>query len=135
MRRDAGREAGFSLIEVLVSLAVTGIALGAAFFMFGAALRSNVQAERTTIATLIAESKLAEAGIAAPLQLGRATGRTGDGYAWATEVRAYRPPGDDDVAQLPVRAFEVLVTVAWGDDGRNAVSFRTVRLRPRTRDE
>jgi len=131
MRRDAG----FSLIEVLVSLAVAGIALGAAFVLFGTALRGNAQAERTTMATLIAESKLAEAGMAAPLRPGRTTGRIGDGYAWATEVRPYRPPGEDADVTLPVRAFEVVVSVSWGDDGRNPVSLRTLRLRPRTRDE
>ncbi len=137
MRRDTGREAGFSLIEVLVSLAVAGIALGAAFFLFGTAMRGTVQAERTTMATLVAESKLAEAGLAAPLQPGRTSGRTGDGYRWTTEVRPYRPPGDDAAAPavLPVRAFEVTVTVAWGDDDRNAVSLMTLRLRNRTREE
>lgn len=135
MRRKADREAGFSLIEVLVSLAVTGIALGAAFFLFGSALRGSLHAERTTMATLVAESKLAEAGIAAPLQPGRTAGRTGDGYAWVTEVRPYRVLRDDGTASLPVNAFEVVVTVAWGDDDHSAVSLRTLRLRPRTRNE
>lgn len=135
MRRKAGHQAGFSLIEVLVSLAVTGIALGAAFFLFGSALRGNVRAERTTMATLIAESKLAEAGLAAPLKPGSTSGRVGDGYIWAAEVRPYRAPGNDGTASLPVRAFEVVVTVAWGDDDRTAVALRTLRLRPRARDE
>jgi general secretion pathway protein I len=128
-------ESGFTLLEVLVALAITGLAVGAAFQIFGTMFQGQARAERVTTALLIAESKLSEVGTVIPLKLGSETGRTAEGYSWRTEVRD--PEGIDakETEQAPIRAFEVGVTVSWPGAGSDGISLSTLKLRPKDRDE
>jgi prepilin-type N-terminal cleavage/methylation domain-containing protein len=132
--KAGSRQYGFTLLEVLVALVVTGLAVGAAFHLFGTAFKGQAHAERATSAILFAQSKLAETGAASLLAEGRRSGRTADGLRWQTEVTPY-----SDVARplpdgLQVLAFVVTVTVSW--DGRgDGITLRGMRLRPRRRDE
>lgn len=135
MERSPQAQAGFTMIEVLVALAVAGLVLGAVFHFFGTTFQGNERAQRTTLALLVAESKLAEVGVTLPLSAGRHTGRTADGHAWVAEVRDYLPPDGIDPATLPLKAFEVEVTVTPAGRAGDAVSLATLRLRPRERHE
>lgn len=123
------------MIEVLVALAVAGLVLGAVFHFFGNTFQGNERAQRTTLALLVAESKLAEVGVTLPLRAGRHAGRTRDGYAWVAEVRDRPPPDGIDPATLPLKAFEVEVTVTLAGNARDAVTLATLRVRPKERDE
>ena len=127
-------QAGFTLIEVLLALAVAGLGLAAVFHFFGTSFQGQTRSQRTTQALLVAESKLAEVGVTFPLGTGRRRGRTGDGYAWVAEVGDYPPPDGIDPGALPLRAFRITVSVTWNDGGEG-VSLETLRLAARRRDE
>ena len=65
---------GFTLLEVVVAVAILALTLGAVMRVFGASLRGLAAAERHTVATLHAQSKLAEIGIEEALAAGDASG-------------------------------------------------------------
>ncbi len=121
------RQGGFTLIEVLVALAVMGLGLGAIFQLYGNLFESGARAEKTTQALLIAESKLAEFTIDANLTAGRHSGETKYGYAWTAAITA----ADDPANSSSVRAFTVTVTVARGNSP--PLSLQTFRLRAERR--
>lgn len=59
-RADAGRTAGFTLLEVLVALAVLGVALVAAVEGIAATTRGAVAVRRSLAAVALAEARLEE---------------------------------------------------------------------------
>lgn len=54
------KKAGFTLLEVMVAVAILGIALTAIFSSEAGAIRTSNRARRTNVATLLARCKLAE---------------------------------------------------------------------------
>ena len=133
LRARGKRDAGFSLIEVLVALAITASVFLVASRLYGSALGATARSEQMTQAALAAESKLAELGVIEPLRVGRTEGRTSD-YRWTSEIRDYAGLSAETQERLPVRAYEVIVTVAWGASETAAVSIRSVKLGPRPRE-
>ena len=128
------RESGFSLIEVLVALAITASVFLVASRLYGSSLGATARSEQMTQAALAAESKLAELGVVEPLRVGRTEGRSGD-YRWSAEIRDYTGISAEMQERLPVRAYEVAVTVAWGAGETAAVTIRSVKIGPRPRRE
>lgn len=120
------REAGFVLLEVLIAAVLAALTLIVVFHSYSTAFSGSERTERVTIALLAAESKLAEIGVAAPLQPGETTGRLEGGYGWRAEVRPYGALPEDEFGGPPVRAYEVEVTVSWG--GGQSVSLSSLRL-------
>jgi len=59
-RHAGGRRRGFTLIEVLVALAVVGLALGAALSVTGSSIRSHEHARLNTLASWVAMELRAE---------------------------------------------------------------------------
>lgn len=133
LRATGKRDAGFSLIEVLVALALTASVFLVASRLYGSALGATARSEQMTQAALAAESKLAELGAVEPLRVGRTEGRTGD-YRWTAEVRDYTGISAEMHERLPVRAYDVTLTVAWGATETSVVTIRTVKLGPRPRE-
>ena len=114
------REAGFTLIEALVALAVLGVVLAAVLRAYGAGFRSAERAETRTQALLIAESRLAEAA-ASLREPGEASGAQGP-YAW----RIVAAPFPLDGVEKPLLRLEARVVAPDGGEVRLA----TLRLRP-----
>ncbi len=136
---------GFTLIEVLVALVMTGLVVGVVFQLFGGAIQGHARADRLTMALLVAESRLAELGATVKLKPSTRRGRTADGYRWTIEIRAHQSQPTGDATPLfgnspaintsPVRAFDVFVSVIGDRDGDRQVKLETMRLRARNRDE
>ena len=125
------RDAGFTLLEVLVALAVIGLALGTIAGVFSTGLMGHETASAAETALSVAEEQLTLA--AATPHLGANKGVYAGRFTWQTTVARYN--GDDDKAadipsQLP-RLYRVAVSVAWRD-GRRAreLSLSTLRLGP-----
>lgn len=116
MRRDAG----FTLIEALVALAILGVALAAVLRAYGAGFRSAERAEAATHALLLAESKLAEA--AATLREPSDQRGVEGAYAWRVIAQPYPVEG----VERPLLRLEVRVA---GPDGGEA-RLATLRLAP-----
>jgi general secretion pathway protein I len=111
---------GFTLIEVLVALAIAGLALALLFRGGIDGLVAARLAGRMEEAVARAQSRLAAACHGTRLVPGTQSGDDGSGFAWRTEVRpatvATVPRGSDDEPKRPFRAtlYAVRVTLAWG---------------------
>jgi general secretion pathway protein I len=128
-RQLAGRQSGYTLIEVLVAFMILALALTVLLRFFSGGLRNESVSSDYAVATLIAESRLAAAGIDIPLRPGETSGTEGERFEWTVSVQDYQPwPGYRSAAK-GVDAYRVTVTVEWphGDNTRR-VGLSTVRL-------
>lgn len=126
-RRDS---AGFTLIEVLVALAIVGLALGAVAATFGNSLTAHETAADAEAALAVAEEQLALAA-AAP-RPGNAAGNFAGRFAWRTTVAPYEDGSKtaDPTHSAPV-LYRVAVSVAWRDGRRSReIALSTLRLGP-----
>ena len=129
-RQLDGRQSGYTLIEVLVAFMILALALTVLLRIFSGGLRNVSVSSDYATATLIAESRLAAAGIDVPLRPGETSGTEGERFAWTINVQDYQPfPGYRSAAK-GVDAYRVTVKVEWphGDKMRR-VGLSTVRLR------
>ncbi|MBY6204748.1 type II secretion system minor pseudopilin GspI [Halomonas denitrificans] len=86
---------GFTLIEVLVALAVVALALGALARAAGNAAAVQYEAERRTFALWVASNRLAELELA-PVAAGRSNGATRlGGIDWRWQVDIAPAPGGE----------------------------------------
>lgn len=124
------RQAGFSLLEVLVAFAILGISLGVLLQAFATGLRNAGMADDYSRATLYAESILAAIGRETPLGEGNHSGPIDDRFSWRSSVTPYV---DDmpDPEITKVRAYRVGVEVFWeGSSQTRSVALETLRLAP-----
>jgi type II secretion system protein I len=116
---------GFTLLEVLVALAVLSFAIVVSIQAFAGGLRLLKLSGEHQEAMLIADQKARE--ITSPTSGGIDSGSEG-AYAWEREVKIVATP-DLDVEGRAVkwRVWEVDVRVRWGDRERRQVSVATLR--------
>lgn len=123
--------AGFSLIEVLVALIVTGLALAAAAGVFRTGLLGHEAAAGTDAALALAEEKIATAGVTEPLRPGHRAGLFGERFQWQVSIEPYQEKSSAGFDQpLPdLQLYRIAVTVAWRDGHRQrALALDTLRL-------
>lgn len=127
--RGGAAAAGFTLIEVLLALAIVGLALGALAGVFSNGLLGHQTASDAEAALSVAEEQLALA--AATLQPGTTRGNFAGRFAWQATVSRYRDDGDKD-ADIPTtlpQLYRVAVSVSWRDGYRSRqVALQTLRL-------
>ncbi|HTW50586.1 MAG TPA: prepilin-type N-terminal cleavage/methylation domain-containing protein [Stellaceae bacterium] len=123
------RQAGFTLIEVLVALAIIGLALGALAGIFSTDLTAHETTSEAEAALAVAEEQLALAA-AAP-HPGTGSGVFANRYAWQTVVAPYQDAASktaDAPPDLPP-LYRIAVSVGWRDGNHaRAVSLSTLRL-------
>lgn len=134
MRRDAG----FTLLEVLVAFVIAAMALGLLFDAAGDGVTAVRTAGRTEEAVSRAKSHLAALGRDVTLADGTSQGDDGDGYRWrirVTPVATSTPPAAPSrggVRQWPLTLYAIEVTLSWTENGRDRdVILRTERLTAR----
>jgi general secretion pathway protein I len=120
------RPTGFTLLEVLVALAILGVALGALMQAFAGNLRRLSISEDYAVAVMQARSELDRLGAQLPLAEGRYAGRFADGMLWTAQRRRYPEGRPGNEAALAVIPYEITVTVSWGE--RRALTLTTLRL-------
>jgi general secretion pathway protein I len=130
-RRHRSAQSGFTLIEVVVALAIT--ALGLSFLVAAAStgLGNAGLADQYIEATRRAQSHLAALGVTEPLYPGVRSGDDGGGFSWGSRIsppQLHGPllaPGD----VVPLGLYSVEVTVSWrGGDSIRSVSLRSKRV-------
>ena len=135
------REAGFSLLEVLVAFAVLSLTLAVILRIFSQGLDRLGESDAYARAVTLAESKMAEAGAGIPFEEGETGGEGEGGLRWRMVLAPYDPDKEKAGARLgsvtdvtPVRLLRVEVEVAWGGEGagRGSIRLTTVRQARRT---
>jgi general secretion pathway protein I len=123
---------GFTLLEVVVALAIAGLALVGLFHAGSGGLVSVDTAARTEEAVQRAQSHIAAIGRNMALAAGEFTGEDGGGYRWTLRVvpLATRPSlAPDGITPIATTLFNVEVVISWaGRAGDRAVVLRTLRL-------
>ncbi len=101
---------GFTLLEVLVSLAILSITLLLAYRVLSGAVSAEDRSERWTVASCLGESLVRESTAAWP-ETGESHGKFAppmEEYSWNRSIRTAAHPD----------AREVHVTVTWSSEGR-----------------
>src|SRR5262249_2971899 len=116
--------AGFTLVEIIVALAILALSLNVMLPVISDALWRTGEAEAQAEAASLARSLLAQAGSAVPLRDGTAAGQFENGFRWRLEVTPY---GGGDKA-MTVRAYKVVAEVFWEDGRPRSLALATLRL-------
>jgi prepilin-type N-terminal cleavage/methylation domain-containing protein len=117
---------GFTLLEVLVSLAVMALAVTLVVQLFSANLRAVVRSGNITSAAVRADSRVREI-LAEPLPADKVWSETTeDGYRMDVAISEVMKERTDN---LPVRLMEVVLTVRWMEGVKEkSLSLKTVKM-------
>ncbi len=129
MRRKPG-ERGFTLLEIVVAMAILSIGLVILIELFGGGLRLSRASQEYTKAAGYARVKLEEISLAAALEEGVQEGEFDGEFRWQTEVKKVDllPPLETDY-RPPVDFYRVRLQVLWQSGLRDrSAEFETYRL-------
>jgi general secretion pathway protein I len=114
---------GFTLLEVIVALAILAAGLLGLMELLSGSLRLSAGARDSTAASIYASQRLEEALLAPKPAEGLESGLFGEKFRWTTGTSFL--PEEEGSLFRPVR---IQVTVTWVDDGRErAVSVVATR--------
>jgi general secretion pathway protein I len=126
MNSKSHAESGFTLVELLVSLAILAVALGVLFTAISGALDRARESRNEMVATSLVQSLLARAGTERPLQSGTESGAYSNGFRWRVRVSPYGD--DDDRKAWQALAYVVEASVSW-QQGNETLTRRLTTLR------
>ena len=128
MRPDR-RNSGYTLVEVLVAFVILALALTVLLRIFSGGVRNVSVSSEYARAVLIAESRLASAGIGSVLSPGETSGIEDERFEWTQTVREYSPSFDYKASVQEVPAYYVTVSVQWSHaTGTRSIDLSTIRL-------
>ncbi|MCB8881478.1 type II secretion system protein [Acidisoma cellulosilytica] len=121
----SARDAGFTLVELLVALTVVGLVTGYALQSLSGALAQLASSRDVTVATSVAQSALARVGQDIPF--GKEVAGASGAYDWVAQSRRFT------AISVPVAsgvaAYTVVVKVSWRERGRQRqIEMETVGL-------
>ncbi|MBI2883505.1 MAG: prepilin-type N-terminal cleavage/methylation domain-containing protein [Candidatus Methylomirabilis oxyfera] len=115
---------GFTLLEVIIALAILGMGFALAMELLAAGVRSAKASEDYTQAVLLARQKMAEVAVTQNLTDLVDAGEFGGGFRWVSEIQSLEQP-----EELPGRLFSIRVRVTWpGRRGEKSVNLQTLRM-------
>lgn len=121
-------EDGFTLIEVLVALAILSVSLATLLGIFMEGLERTRQNQDEMAARILAQSLLAQTDAVANPQLGSRTGHTDAGLQWRLDLRGV---GAQQGPTSGVTMAAVTASVFWrGNGGERSLSYSTLRAIP-----
>ena len=121
-------DSGFTLLEVMVSMAILAIALGAVLSFQGRTVVMAAQCRFDTTAPFLAEKKMAELMGADKESLAPDAGDFGEeypGYTWKTEIEEVE---SEVLTQADMNLRKIHLAVAWGDGGDYVYEITTLRF-------
>src|SRR5271165_5514047 len=123
---------GFTLLEVVVALAIAAVALVGLFQAGSGGLFAIDTAARVQEAVQRAQSHLAAVGRDAGLVAGEFTDDDGGGYRWRLRVQPVttrQTLAQDGISSATTTLFDVEVAILWpGRGGDRSVVLKTLRL-------
>jgi general secretion pathway protein I len=126
---DAG-EAGFTLVEVIVALAMLAAGLSVLLGMISTGLERTGIAGRTAEAASLAQSLLAQVGTEFPVRPDQRDGVFPNGDRWHLTIVPYRRARDE--AERAVELYQVSAQIEWSEGQEpRAFALSTLRLGPR----
>jgi general secretion pathway protein I len=126
----AKREAGFTLVEVIVALAILSAGLGLLLGLISNSLRQTASAQRMAGAGSLAQSLMAEVGTDLPIRAEVRDGQYLNGYRWHLKMQPYDSARDNE--DRPVGLYSISAEVEWEEGaGRRFYALTTLRLGPR----
>jgi general secretion pathway protein I len=121
-------EGGFTLIEVLVALAILAVAFGFAFSALSGGFDWLNRGRSEQAAVYLAEATLARIGHDLPLRDGHFAGSPIDGFGWSVDIVPYEDAG---TRQAQLHAHQVTVIIRWTELRRDrAFQLTSLRLAP-----
>jgi general secretion pathway protein I len=127
------RDAGFTLVETLVSLVVLTLGLVALIEIFGNGFRGVRASELDAAALHLATSQLTRAGAETPLKRGQQQGTTPDGLEWSVTIEPYAAARSerDGGRTGGLEAYWVTCEVRWKSSifaAAQSLSLTTLKL-------
>jgi len=111
------RPSGFTLLEVLVAMAVLAICLTVIMELFSGGLKSGYLSKEYIDAVYLAREKMEEILTNDQLEEHTAEGEGSGVFRWQTEVHPVEE-AEEAAPQLPFRLFEIRVKVLWKEGER-----------------
>ena len=116
---------GFTLLEVLIALAILSVALGILFQSISNSIANSRSAEEESRATVLAQSIIAQLGKEILIEPGEFSGISAAGQQW--KLQQTEMAGEAGSGKL--KRYRETVTVEWGTGGaRRKITLSTLRL-------
>lgn len=123
-------EAGFTLVEVIVALAILSLGLSVLLGSISGSLRQTATAARMAEAGALAQSLLAEVGTDPAIKPEESSGEFPNGYRWHLRMQPYG--GANEREEWPVGAYLISTEVEWEEGAsRRSYALTTLRLGPK----
>jgi general secretion pathway protein I len=125
---------GFTLIEVVVAVAILGIALTVVIELFAGGLRLARTSKEYTKAVSYAHTKMEDIGSQQNIEEGVSEGEFDDVYHWRVEMKKVNilPVERPWEVKPPVELFQVRVDVLWRSGSKEKCtrieSYRTIKI-------
>ncbi len=123
-------EKGFSLLEVIVAIAIIGISLALVMELFSGALKAGRVSKDYTRALIYAKGKMDE--ILIEPKEGSDTGEFKNGYRWQSESIPLDTDNDSGIKiQEQLKTYKIKVRVLFpGIGGEKAIELVTLKTMP-----
>jgi general secretion pathway protein I len=138
-------QTGFTLLEILLAIAILGVAVTVIMQQFSAGLRIARTSRTYTTATIHAKQILEEYSLAEEMEEGEASGTFDDGYSWNVSIEAYEDYMEEESAteeeqdlyeHLPLEMFRIESVVSWMEgDRENSVALATLKTVKKLEEE
>ena len=125
---------GFTLIEVVVAMAILGVGLTVIIELFSGGLRLARTSEEYTKAVNYARMKMEEMAIKPTIEEGSEEGEFDDKFRWQVETKRLDilPVENRADFKLPAELFQIQVSILWKSGSKERStrfeSYKTVRL-------
>ena len=126
----AEHEAGFTLVEVIVALAILSVGLSVLLGSISSGLQQTANAERMAEAGSLAQSLMDEVGTELPIKSEERDGQFPNGYRWHLKMHQYGNVKERE--EWPVGLYMISTEVEWEEGARRrSYGLTTLRVGPK----
>jgi general secretion pathway protein I len=126
-------QGGFTLVEVVVAMAILGISLVLVIELFSGGLRLGRASEEYTVAAQLARQKIEEIALYKQVQEGSEEGEFDSTYRWQVEVKKIDllPLANETDYKPPAYLYQIQVRIIWKSGSKERTTrvetFRAVK--------